>query len=466
MEKITIKGFGPIKDAEIEVKKLLVLIGEQASGKSTIAKLIYFFKSLPDEFFKTYYLETNIPPNIEDQLQGTINRLFSDYFARTYWIHAFEITYYFDNERIIKLSRNESFRIEVNISEKIISGVEEALSQNTGSRLKEVREKSLIEKDFRIRLDLNQQDRFLIQQFGELLDKSFNKKYKSKLYFLAGREAIVSFQDTLGQYLKYSLKTQVENYGKTDSKYHGIADYLLLLDLISANDLNSGYFNSMGSFEAAFSDIEQNITKDELAFLFTKIESILKGKYAIEDDHEKIEFDGGYVYLRDASSGQKESVRIMQDFVMALVFPEILLRVIEEPEAHLFPVAQKQLIELLVFLANAQTENQVIITTHSPYVLTTLNNLLFATRVVQKNPAAEEEVAKVAPAPFRIDPATFAAYSLGNSFDAEEPYCANIVDSELGMIQQNYLDTVSDLLGMEFDHLSKIHLRSFQRHGR
>jgi predicted ATPase len=51
MQKIIIKNFGPIKYAEIEVKKILVLIGEQASGKSTIAKLIYFFKTIQEDLF-------------------------------------------------------------------------------------------------------------------------------------------------------------------------------------------------------------------------------------------------------------------------------------------------------------------------------------------------------------------------------------------------------------------------------
>jgi predicted ATPase len=49
MQKIIIKNFGAIEYAEIEIKKVLVLIGEQASGKSTIAKLIYFFKTLRDD---------------------------------------------------------------------------------------------------------------------------------------------------------------------------------------------------------------------------------------------------------------------------------------------------------------------------------------------------------------------------------------------------------------------------------
>ncbi|MBD2675649.1 AAA family ATPase, partial [Aphanizomenon flos-aquae FACHB-1416] len=49
MQKIIINNFGSIKYAEIEVKKILVLIGEQASGKSTIAKLIYFFKTIQED---------------------------------------------------------------------------------------------------------------------------------------------------------------------------------------------------------------------------------------------------------------------------------------------------------------------------------------------------------------------------------------------------------------------------------
>ena len=42
MQKIIIKNFRQISYAEIEIKDFLFLIGEQASGKSTIAKLIYF----------------------------------------------------------------------------------------------------------------------------------------------------------------------------------------------------------------------------------------------------------------------------------------------------------------------------------------------------------------------------------------------------------------------------------------
>ena len=41
--------------ATIEIKDVLLLIGEQASGKSTISKLIYFFKSLRTDLLEVIY---------------------------------------------------------------------------------------------------------------------------------------------------------------------------------------------------------------------------------------------------------------------------------------------------------------------------------------------------------------------------------------------------------------------------
>ncbi|MDX1941769.1 MAG: AAA family ATPase, partial [Saprospiraceae bacterium] len=44
-EKLIVKNFGPIKEAEIELGKVTVFIGEQASGKSVLAKLVSLFQS-------------------------------------------------------------------------------------------------------------------------------------------------------------------------------------------------------------------------------------------------------------------------------------------------------------------------------------------------------------------------------------------------------------------------------------
>ena len=51
---------------------------------------------------------------------------------------------------------------------------------------------------------------------------------------------------------------------------------------------------------------------------------------------------------------------------------------IEEPEAHLFPTAQKRIVQLLARTFNNTNSNfQIIVTTHSPYILSSFNNLIY-----------------------------------------------------------------------------------------
>lgn len=44
LQKIEIKYLGPVKELKMEIKDFNLLIGEQATGKSTVAKAIYFFR--------------------------------------------------------------------------------------------------------------------------------------------------------------------------------------------------------------------------------------------------------------------------------------------------------------------------------------------------------------------------------------------------------------------------------------
>ena len=51
--KLEIKNFGPIKEGKIETKKVTVLIGNQGSGKSTVAKLLATFCWIEKYVFRT-----------------------------------------------------------------------------------------------------------------------------------------------------------------------------------------------------------------------------------------------------------------------------------------------------------------------------------------------------------------------------------------------------------------------------
>jgi predicted ATPase len=51
MEKLRIHRLGPVRDCDIQISDTMIFTGEQASGKSTIAKSVFFFKNIPNLLF-------------------------------------------------------------------------------------------------------------------------------------------------------------------------------------------------------------------------------------------------------------------------------------------------------------------------------------------------------------------------------------------------------------------------------
>lgn len=52
MQKIIINNLGPVKHCELEINDFTVFTGPQASGKSTIAKSVFFFKNIKNILFE------------------------------------------------------------------------------------------------------------------------------------------------------------------------------------------------------------------------------------------------------------------------------------------------------------------------------------------------------------------------------------------------------------------------------
>src|SRR6267378_92901 len=51
MTKLTVQDFSCIKEAALDITNITLLIGPQASGKSVISKLIYFFYEIAGTFY-------------------------------------------------------------------------------------------------------------------------------------------------------------------------------------------------------------------------------------------------------------------------------------------------------------------------------------------------------------------------------------------------------------------------------
>jgi AAA ATPase-like protein len=148
------------------------------------------------------------------------------------------------------------------------------------------------------------------------------------------------------------------------------------------------------------------------------------------------------------SSGQQELLPLL----VALDnfrFRERYRIYIEEPEAHLFPSAQSDLVDLLVYMGMGGHGRYIVVTTHSPYVLTRLNVLKKAALVTKKKPRSIHKIQKILRGNMYVGLKGLAAYTIANK------KVISVVGKD-GLIDGDYLDSISGQLSREFNDLLEI----------
>jgi ABC-type cobalamin/Fe3+-siderophores transport system ATPase subunit len=180
----------------------------------------------------------------------------------------------------------------------------------------------------------------------------------------------------------------------------------------------------------------------------TLIDAVLQGNYRYTNGRESLEFASGqYSQINLASSGQQEVLWILLFLFLLILNERKVFLVIEEPEAHLFPIAQKQMIDLVALLAN-QSDNQVIVTTHSPYILAAYNNLIYAHQLGHKNGQIQDsKVSDIVDPLLWLDSDRLGAYMLENGSIRE------IIDPENHLIHSAEIDRASDIIVDTFNRL-------------
>jgi len=187
------------------------------------------------------------------------------------------------------------------------------------------------------------------------------------------------------------------------------------------------------------------------------IEDILSAKYVYEGGQDYLVFqDGRRTSLPNSSSGQQEMLPL------AIILSNILsirflsetgyIIYIEEPEAHLFPSAQRKIVQLIATIYNnPKIPVQFVITTHSPYILASFNNLIYAGNTsIDIGDEKLNDLQKVVPEDQMLKYTDIRTYSLHNR-TAE-----SIMSPDSGLISTNILDEVSDELAIQFDRLLNV----------
>ncbi|MBO9201147.1 MULTISPECIES: AAA family ATPase [Niastella] len=338
MEKLRIRNFGPIEDADIDLKRINVFIGPQASGKSTIAKVISAFRSYNN--LKAEWVE-----------RGFIERLKEDY----------GLSSFFQEGTNISLETNNGTFSIGNASSPSMLQEPEAAYYSIPS--------SVYIPTERVLVPLISENSFLF-----ISEKIFIQKYITEfgILFQNGRkltkELTVDFLDGVTYYYEDGVdKVKLKN-GRT----------------IRLTESSNGIQTTLPLLLAVI-------------FLSDKV-------------------------------GKKNT----RDISIA----------IEEPELSLFPSAQTALLKYLLELITPLNYH-LTITTHSPYTLTTINNLIYAYQVGQMNKSVHD----IVPDKLWLNPNDVGAWFVENGI------VRSIIDEENNQIKAEEIDKISEVLNHEYDKI-------------
>ncbi|MEG4839574.1 AAA family ATPase [Microcoleus sp. B9-D4] len=423
-EKLIVKNFAGIKDLEIEIKRINILIGPQASGKSVCAKLLFYFKNFVWEILSVVDNEQT-----KRNLDSNYSKTFEEYFPPDCWgKQDFFIRYEISNV-FIEVRRKQDTKGRISLSYSDFFKKKLADLRNL---LKKGREKSSeIAPSFDIIYSSLFSQKFLKDHLVESLGRSIGREAAfNQLFIPAGRSFFSNIQSNIFSILSSNntLDPFLRSFGST---YEGIKNLGIQYEV----------------------DVEDKYTKDILEEINRLIEQSLCGKHIQEKGKDFLEVaDGRRISIANSSSGQQETLplTIILAALPLLASPPVGQTVyIEEPEAHLFPSAQRNIVELIATVFNSRKEQlQFFITTHSPYVLTALNNLLQAGLLYEESSEdIQHQLEEIVSRYKSLDVSDLSAYVLMNG------KCNSIVCPDTGLIDARVIDSVSDELAIEFDQL-------------
>ena len=393
--KLEIVKFGPIENSIFDIKDVNIFIGESATGKSIITKLIYisntFFGFTSPKEIKELY-NSNIILKMKESFEKSYSNIFQDAYKN------FDFTFYYTDEKFVRFTHSNKSQYKVEFSDELKREIETAYT-NFKKRFENL-EKNNIESDSML------PSIYRLLLFQEL-KKVFTKE--NYIYIPAGR----SFFTMLSKNIFSIIENGVE------------IDYIF-------TQFGALFQNAKKEFE----NLNKKISKKDLPFIENKYEELLKGTYAFVDDEDRIYISKDeYLPLNQISSGQQELLPALLILLSVLNSKTSTTIIFEEPEAHLFPKDQQRLIELLIYVLNhTQSGNRLIITTHSPYILESFNNHLKKDKIKDMK-IDDEDIKKIEP----LNSKNISAYLLGKE------KISDILNSNLGLIDDKLLSSFNEI---------------------
>ena len=464
-QKLIVRGFGPLKNIEIVLKDINVFIGETASGKSVLSKISAIFTS-------TGFLRNIDKNNFVESLKH------------------YDIDIYLKNGSYIRFE-NSGLYIEYN---------DHKLKTNFPYQTKKPYANSfgnIIDYLVELQRYLHEvicSDKKAYHVNGDIWESIYNftKSLKTQI---TEKKTVDEIEIIEKEIIEFEKSKEKNGIFDTEKELQLAFKIYELLKNIGFHITETIYVPSERAYISTLSNSLFSIIKDGIALpkcltdfganfeqarnkLKTHKLNILNIEYKFENNRDIIHLPKCRedLLLTQVSSGMQAVIPML----LVLENTRGKLRivkncyVIEEPELNLFPDLQKQLIELIIELFfnpkviarpssiisqdkldmfTAQyidKKDRLIISTHSPYILTALDNLIQAQNTVNKKPNHLKKVAEIIPENKWIDIDNVSAYYFkdGSAID--------IIDHEMKSLGANRIDDVSEDIGKTYDKLLNI----------
>ena len=335
MQRVIIHNVGPVKDADIRLKKINVFIGPQSSGKSTVAKIIAFCS----------WLEKN-----KHELDGS-NLFANSVIDKMVSYHRME-GYLSDDSYIFYQGDNIAF----------------AYNWPKGMAMPMEFE----ENDYNVS--------HLVEK--EVLFFRLERLSNPKVLYIPAERNIVSVVPNLRKYddSKDSLQSFIVDWFEAKRSFKKES----ALNLI---DLGMRYYTDN---DEDYIQIEEGKTiklrnassgLQSVTPLITVADYMSNGMYEQERPFSVEEQDVLNKLLHDlavessSTNDISDMKRRLTGFLQGKVYSHTQF-VVEEPEQNLYPQEQYKLVEYLTSIINHGKQHRLTLTTHSPYIINFLNVLL------------------------------------------------------------------------------------------
>lgn len=431
MSKIKIKNFGPIRegftdnDGWMDVKKITVMIGDQGSGKSTMAKLISVFS----------WLEKNVVRN-----SVSIDQVNTGVFRNLCALQ--ELFEYFNQDTFLSFkgevcdfeydARRGTFTGKLNkakLNDFVLPKIQYvSAARNLLTLLYNISLQSIIDKEGKV-FDMSSNIPFMV--------KDLNNEYMKALSELAKDGFSLPINETSVYFQNHNtfIKTR-GNKVSMSAASSGIQSItpLLLVSYYLSEEVQKDLSEKIHAIDGNLkSKIENELTKENerLSEKFQQLFSF--GKDVLKDDKD---------------------LALLEERLRKFI-PSCFINIVEEPEQNLFPTSQQRVINKLLEFNNKLENNKLIITTHSPYIIGYLTLAIKANELYHKAVPDEvrQRIDEIVPVDSVISHDNIAIYELDETdgtiklLGSENgiPNDNDYLDNELGILN----DLFGDLLDIE-----------------